>query len=387
MKFSLKTFLFSGFLLSIAGCFGSCKTVIEEPSRFLDPPLSALNTEARKSSQDALQAEQWSINKLNLDEAWTKQSGSRRVKVAVLGTGVDYNHEDLRSNVLVNLAEAEGVAPGSQNLADKVDSDKNGYVDDIVGYDFVENDGFPYDRSGPGTAAAGIIGAVHNNGVGIKGINAEVSLVPVRYIDANGQAIFPNLIKALKYARTLQADVIYLHLANLFFTANQESVRSAEVSALNDALDGLEAADVPVIVNAGNTGANVAALAGSVTIEVAKHRNVFLVTSVDKDDHRPFIANYGMQTVHTSAPGINVMTTLPGHQYGLQSGTYLAAANVAGAVSLTISRHFGKYTTRQIFQALLSSDGSDPLENLELETIGGNRLNVGKLLNTLEQGT
>ena len=310
--------------------------------------------------------------------------------VAVLSTGVDYNHEDIRANILVNLKEAEIKKPGETNPTNDADEDGNGYKDDIVGYDFVEGHGLPYDRIGAGTAAAGIIGAVHDNGKGVRGVASKVSLIPVKYIGANGVATLPDLVAALKYAATKKPDLVYLHLANISFAKGKGhgkiDISGAEKSALTEVFGELASQSIPVIVSAGNSGVDLSTSGKAAIRAIANFPNAFVVTSVDSEDRRPFIANYSKELVQTSAPGTKILTTLPGNQYGEVSGTFASAAYVTGAVALAVSVHYGHKTSAQVLAALIDSRGSDALpENLQHETLGGNRLNVSKFLKLLEQ--
>lgn len=371
-----------------AGCSGDIKRVIKPASTNLDPlPTPVAQTEA---SVDPMLQDQWTVAKLGLTEVWKAGStGARRVTVAIVGTGVDYNHEDLRGNILVNATEAMIRKPGDVTPIDEVDNDQNGFVDDIVGYDAIDDDGLPLDRNGAGTAAAGVIGAVHDNGKGIRGINANVSLIPVRYIDGNGQAKLPDLVNALRYVAKVKPDVVFLHMANLDFgsTGRGEvapTLAKAEKASLMEALAPFRLASIPVIVSAGNSGSDLGQVK-SVIRELSQLENVLVVTSIDENDKRPFIANFGIEAVATAAPGEGVVTTLPGNRYGRESGTFMAAAHVTGAVALAIGKHYGRVNTQKLYAALLSEHGSTVLPEMEFESRGGNRLNVAKFLAVLDR--
>jgi subtilisin family serine protease len=317
-------------------------------------------------------------------------SGSRRLVVALLGTGVDYTHEDLAANIFINRSEYKGLNPNSNTPADGKDDDGNGYIDDFIGYDFVDNDGLPFDRNGSGTAMAGVVAAVRGNGKGISGIASSISLMPVRFIDASGYMSIPNFFKALNYALKMKADVILLHTPSHEFGAsgaddNEKKLMSdLEKQMLKKILTDIEKAGIPIVASAGNTGSSIAS-ANSLAKELFKSKNVIAVTAVDKDDVRPFVASYGRESVHTSAPGKNVLTTLPGNRYGDASGTSVAAAHVAGALALAYNQQFGKRELRELLEAFLKPEASDRVESLQFETIGGNRLNLTKYLNFIDQ--
>ncbi|MEK6624545.1 MAG: S8 family serine peptidase, partial [Bdellovibrionota bacterium] len=120
--------------------------------------------------------------------AWEITKGSRQVKIAVIDTGIDYNHEDLKANIWTNEAEANG-KPG-------VDDDNNGLVDDVHGYDFANKDGDPLDGHGHGTHVSGTIGAVHDNGIGVAGVMADVTMVAVKFLSDAGSGTTADAVLA-----------------------------------------------------------------------------------------------------------------------------------------------------------------------------------------------
>ncbi|MGE0615906.1 MAG: S8 family serine peptidase [Bacteriovoracia bacterium] len=363
----------------MSGCFSDCKMLIQPPNKSFYPMVESVP--APVGQGDPLASEQWSIAKLGLTQAWTQSQGSHRIRVALIGTGVDYNHPDLRANIAINSEEAVLRKPGVITPADGIDNDGNGYIDDVVGYDVVDDHGFPYDSLGTGTAAAGVIAAVHGNGLGIRGIAPKVSLIPVRYIGPNGQTKVPNLVRALNYAHAVRPDVVYLHVANIQWSEEKEAVVKTEQAALKAALTQLRTINVPVVVSAGNSGVDLGKFRTLIR-EFAEFDNVVVVTSVGETDGKPTIANFG-QSVHLAAPGEQVITTLPGGAYGKQSGTSIAAAHVAGTLALALADHHGQYTTQQLLQKLTSEAGADSVAGLEGLTLGGARLNVAKFLGAL----
>lgn len=365
----------------LATACGNSKRIVKPASATLKPQPVALVAPGA-SAPDPLAKDQWTSAKLGLGQVWADEIGTRRVSVAIVSSGIDYNHPDLAANIWRNTAELRSSAPAA-SPADGVDNDGNGYKDDFLGYDVIDEDGLPFDTTGPGTAAAGVIAAGHDNGIGIKGIVKKVSLIPVRYLDSNGLTTVPRLVQALKYVAAVKPDVVLLHLANVDFTKKSAEAAKAEEAAVGEVLAKIQSLEIPVVVSAGNTGADVGR-SKSLLKKIGSYPNVVLVTSVDEQDKRPFIANFGMSLVHTAAPGEKVITTMPGGGYGPESGTVVAAAHVAGAFALLQSKYFGRYGYEQFIKGLLSEKGSDRLAGLELETIGGNRLNVSKLLSAIE---
>ena len=125
-------------------------------------------------------------------EAWEITTGSASTIVAVIDTGVDYNHVDLADNMWVNTGEIAG---------NGFDDDGNGFVDDIYGYDFADNDGNPipdsFTNEKHGTHVAGTIGAVGNNGTGVVGVNWDVQIMSLRFLDESGSGYTSDAVDAV----------------------------------------------------------------------------------------------------------------------------------------------------------------------------------------------
>lgn len=389
-----KTAVFAVSALMLLSTACSKRAILVSANASLDPfpaaaaPAAPAVAGAAPVTGDPLAKNQWALNKLEMSKVWARGlTGSKRVVVAVLGTGVDYTHEDLRANVLVNAGEWKELTPGAKDARNGLDDDGNGVKDDFVGYDFVEDDGFPFDRHGMGTAMAGVIAATTDNGLGIRGMMKEVSILPVRYIDSSGGFKFPHMVQALEYAAMMKADVVVMHFPSYQFGSNagwdqkKEDLAKIEADTIRAVLKKLEKAGVPVVISAGNAGAS-GQDPKSLLNEFAKRPNVLVVTSVDENDQRPFIANFGMRTVHTSAPGQKVMTTIPGG-YAEMSGTAIAAAHLAGALGLALSHGFGKVQAETLIQAAVKPDSGDQVSTMQFDTIGGNRLNVDKFIRTI----
>lgn len=376
-------------LLLLASC-GDRKTILEAPKVTLDPPLQKVE---QKQGEDPLADKQWALKKVAAAEAWgVGGKGLKKLRVAILSSGVDYNHEDLVGNIDLNEAENTGADELKPKAVDKKDSDGNGFVDDLVGWDAVDNDGFPYDSQGDGTAAAGIIGALHNNGVGIKGLLGEVSIVPVRYIDSAGAASVDKLIESLRYVNSLKkkVDVVLIQAANVDFSESSgfeatdflpEGAVISQRSTLNAELKKLESEDIPVIVNSGNRRATIEETKGVIK-ELSTKKNVIMVTSVDQNDVKPEAANYSPRAVVTSAPGVGILTTAPGNQYAEAKGTFIAAAHVAAAVTLA-KANSNRANTSDLRKLLLKE--GDVVQGLNAQVLGSNRLNLAKLVTGIKQ--
>ena len=378
-------------LLALAGFFlanCSARDIVQEANPSLDPNPLTVDSTSLKSGVDPLAAQQWNLDRI-LAKGLTSNDGSKRIVVAVIGTGVDYTHEDLAGNIYINRNEWKSLTPGAQDSRDGTDDDGNGYVDDFIGYDFVENDGLPFDRNGAGTSIAGVLGAVSNNSKGITGLVPNVSILPIRCVDSSGHILIPNLFKALKYALDMKVDVVLLHTPSYEFGSSagnpelRQTMADLERQMLKVSIRGLEKAGIPIVASAGNTGPFVGK-SNSLMVELSTSSNVVVVTSVDKADTVPFVATFSGERVHTSAPGTEILTTIPGNKYGPVSSTSVAAAHVAGAIALAVDRQFGKKEVRRLVEAFVQPAASDTVEALKFKVIGGNRLNVPKYLKYLE---
>lgn len=360
--------------LTIVCAACTTREIVFKPTATIDPPPLAADI-ASAELADPLRSQQWNLTKIAVKDAAT--AGTPTLRIAVLSTGVDYNHEDLRGRIAINTTEVGAIAPGSPTPINGVDDDNNGLVDDIVGWDVVDEDGHAYDRRGQGTAMAGILAARRNNGLGIAGMMNDVRIYPVRYIDDNGQSDVTLLVKALQVAAAARVDLVVVQAANVPHMEDGviSNMPASTVTALGAALTALR--DVPVVIGAGND----ATLFGVNKIDDVfhAHDNVVVVTSSDVADLKPFLSNHSATHVMTSAPGAEIVSTRPLGQYGTVSSTAYAATHVAGAFALAIAKA-GPQPVSKLVSALLSADGSDRVAGMEGYCLGRNRLNVEKFL-------
>ena len=171
---------------------------------------------------------------IDAPSAWNQTTGDAGVVVAVVDSGVSYGHPDLNDNIWSNPDETPG---------DSDDDDGNGFVDDVRGWDFVQNDNAPLDFNGHGTHVAGTIGAEGDNGTGVTGVNWDVSIMPVRAANAAGSLEDADIVDAIEYACDNGADVV-----NGSFGAPQFS------QAIADAVTDPSCADTLFAFAAGNSG-------------------------------------------------------------------------------------------------------------------------------------
>lgn len=269
-------------------------------------------------------------------EAWDVTTNASSVVVAVLDTGIDFTHPDLAANMWVNAAEAAGRAG--------VDDDGNGYVDDVHGYDFVNNDGVPMDDQGHGTHVAGTIGAVGNNGIGSTGVAWNARLMGLKFLNSSGSGYTSDAVRAMQYAARMGVQVVNASFGGGGFS-----------QAMYDAIQAFGNQGGIFVAAAGNEAAN-----NDVTPSYPANYdlpNIISVAASDARDRLASFSNYGT-SVDIAAPGLSIYSTLPGNAYGSYNGTSMAAPHVAGAAAL-IKAARPDWTSPQIISALYSS--ADPV--------------------------
>ena len=291
---------------------------------------------------------------IDAPEAWATQTGNN-VLVAVIDTGVDYNHPDLAANIWTNPGEIAG---------NGLDDDGNGYVDDIHGWDFAYDDNDPMDVAGHGTHCAGTIAAVGNNSRGVTGVNWSARIMALKFLDDSGSGWTTDALEALQYAVLMDAQL----------TSNSWG-GGGYSQAMYDAIAAAGAVNQLFIAAAGNDGTN----NDSIPHYPSNYAldNVISVAATDHNDTLSSFSNYGATTVHLGAPGSAIYSTLPGNSYGGYSGTSMATPHVSGAASLIWAQH-PSYSYSIVRQLILS--GVDSLPALTGKTISGGRLNLQNTL-------
>ena len=288
---------------------------------------------------------------IDADAAWGVSTGSHNVLVGVIDTGIDYNHADLAANIWTNPGEIAG------NL---VDDDNNGFVDDIHGYDFVNNDGDPFDDNGHGTHCSGTIGGVGNNGIGVAGVNWEVSIMGAKFLNSGGSGSTAGAVAAVEYTTMMGVDL----------TSNSWGGGGFS-QALFDAIAEANAAGIAFVAAAGNSNSN-----NDVTSNYPSNYdvpNIIAVAATDHNDAKASFSSYGLTTVDLGAPGVNILSTLPGNSYGLLSGTSMATPHVAGVTAL-IRSVSPNIPVAQLKAVLLNA--ADDVPSMAGITVTGGRLNA-----------
>ncbi len=244
--------------------------------------------------------------------AWDVSVGSPNVIVGDIDTGCDYNHPDLAANIWTNPGEIPG---------NGIDDDGNGFVDDVHGYDFYNRDGDPFDDNGHGTHTAGTIGAVGDNGIGVVGVNWNVKIMCIKFLNSGGSGSTDGAIQAIDYATQMGVDL----------TSNSWGGGGFS-QALYDAIAAAGTHEMAFVAAAGNNGRDTDTFPNYPSaFDLA---NIVAVAATDDNDRLASFSNYGATTVDLAAPGVSILSTLPGASYGGLSGTSMATPHVAGVLAL-----------------------------------------------------
>lgn len=362
--------------------------------------------------------------KVRAPAAWDVTTGSQKVVVASVDSGVDYTHPDLYQNIWLNQTEIPTAIRGrlihtdgdglitfrdlnardaGGNLMNGVyvdDGNRNGYIDaadllrpfatdatgkvvggwedgadgpgaangfadDLVGWDFVNDDNKPFDDYGHGTHTAGIIGASGNNSIGVAGVAWNVQIMAVKLITANNTADIADAPLSITYAAKNGARV-----SNASW--GQTGLRNGDALYLAIKSAG-ELYGHVVVAAAMNNGINndthpLRSYPASYDLA-----NIIVVAATDSADRLASWSNYGKVSVDLAAPGVNILSTLPGGGYGYASGTSMAAPYVTGTLALMLSRN-STLTAAQLKFYLL--DAVDPVSALSKKVASGGRLNA-----------
>ncbi|NIA17189.1 MAG: S8 family serine peptidase, partial [Planctomycetes bacterium] len=353
---------------------------------------------------------------IDAPEAWDIHTGSSDIIVAVIDTGVDYNHPDLSANMWVNTGEQPGdwngdgkpgVAgfdddgdglvdedsedrqPGDPNYTNDLvnDDDENGYNDDIYGYDFGSGDADPMDYDGHGTYVAGIIGAVGNNNEGVTGVcwNVKIMALNIDTAPFTWEAFVSNAIEAIDYAVEMGANILNSSWGVYDYEYTPQG--------LKEEIEAADANGVLFIVAAGNKGYNIDEPGYKAYPAGYDCNNIISVMATDKNDERAVwsgpsdSSNWGANSVDLAAPGSDILSCLRGQYewpewpagYGYAGGTSAAAPHVAGAAALVWSAN-PALNHLQVKQIILRTVDKKPwLENdpnLGRLSVTGGRLNL-----------
>ncbi|MCM2280163.1 MAG: S8 family serine peptidase [Oligoflexia bacterium] len=288
-------------------------------------------------------------------------TGSRNVLVAVIDTGVQWDHPDLEANIFTNPGEAGELANNQK------DDDNNGFVDDVHGWNFVNNTALSSDDHDHGTHVSGTIGGVGNNGTGVAGVNWEVSILPVKFLDASGGGTLQGAIDSINYARLMKAQIMSNSWGGGGYSA-----------ALEKAIEATRDAGIVFVAAAGNESNNNDSnptYPATYPIE-----NIISVAATDNRDGIASFSNYGARAVHVAAPGVKVYSTTKDGRYDTFSGTSMATPHVSGIAALLLSIH-PEWSFEEIKTRLIRT--SDPVAGLKRKVLAKGRVNTYNALNNI----
>jgi len=286
----------------------------------------------------------WAMPTINAPSAWDITTGSEEVVVAVIDSGIDYNHPDLKDNMWTS---------------------EEGHH----GFNAINNSYYPMDENGHGTHVAGTIGAIGDNDIGVVGVNWNVSLMAVKFLGERGIGTIGDAIAGLEYVLERKIDG-----ENIVATSNSWGV-GLYSELLYEAIEQHQEEDILFVGAAGNNRAD----NDRTPFYPASYdlNNIISVSATDEDDDLARFSNYGERSVHVGAPGVDINSTLPDGEYGYLSGTSMAAPHVSGLIALLRSHH-PNYDHNQLKNAILSS--SDHLDSLQNITLIEGRINAYQAL-------
>ncbi|NQT49651.1 S8 family serine peptidase [Candidatus Kuenenbacteria bacterium] len=349
--------------------------------------LSFIMAQTGLAAGDPYYYKQWYLDTIKAPQAWETTKGDSSVVVAVLDTGIDLNHPDIKGNIWKNTNEVVG---------DRVDNDNNGYIDDVNGWNFVDSyyspnptltGGYNADAVNHGTFVAGIISAIHDNGQGIKGITNNVKIMPLLVLDATGYGNSTNVSEAVDYAVANGADIINFSFGGYEYS---EKLRGSIVNAYNNG--------VLIVAAAGNV-TDTGVVSGSDMTnnpiypicydqEFSVNRILGVLSSTKKHNVAAF-SNYGEGCIDIAAPGEDVVSLLyqdnsynDFKEYYSEgwNGTSFSVALVSGAAALLKSVD-PSLTPKQIIEIITEESSVLFLQDLKYKNKAGKGLlNIRKAI-------
>jgi subtilisin family serine protease len=294
--------------------------------------------------------------------AWSKTTGTDKVVVAVLDSGVDYTHPDLMNNIWHR-------PPDMEMYFDR----QLGVIDDYNGFSAVgTEDRDPMDENGHGTHCAGIIGAEGDNAEGIAGVNWQVEIMPLKFMGRGGFGTTKDAIEAINYTVERKHDGVNVRVISASWGSRQKS------KALEDAIRKAGEADILFVAAAGNDSED----ADRTPHFPANYQlpNVISVAALDRNDRLASFSNYGAKNVHVAAPGKEILSTWLDGQYEEHSGTSMATPFVAGVAALVLSVE-PNLSVKELRERLFTT--VDKLDTLQGKVSTGGRVNAARAVGAI----
>jgi len=322
--------------------------------QFIEPNYIYTIADFEEAEDKVIPKGQWGLNAtagVNAEKAWKKTKGKPSVVVAVIDTGVDYNHYALDSSMWRNTGE----------VFDGTDSDGNGYVDDVFGINVINNSGDPLDDHGHGTHCAGIIAA---DSPSLKGVAPKVSIMGIKFLTKKGEGTLAGAIEAIEYAVDHGADVL----------SNSWGGKVGS-EGLEEAIKYAERMGVLFVAAAGNKNYN-NDKKGSYPANY-KVPNVISVAASTSSGRKAYFSNYGKQSVDLFAPGDRILSSFLNNKTKTLSGTSMATPFVSGAAALYYS-YYGKMHYSVVKEAIF--EGTDYSSSFKNYVLTSGKLDVYKML-------
>ncbi len=288
--------------------------------------LGAIQGDLLWESQKPKTRLNWALKKIKSEQAWKISEGKKDIVIAVIDTGIDTEHPDLKENLWFNPGEIGRDKNGNDKSSNGIDDDKNGFVDDIHGWNFVRNNNDVKDYHGHGTHVSGIIAGRGIKNPAFRGVAPNVKIMTLKYYDKKGakDKSVEYTIRAIQYAIQMKVQIIN-------YSGGGTSQSFSEKIAIQQAAK----AGILFVAAAGNKGVN-SDLMGFYPAGYALD-NIISVGAMNEQNQILKSSNFGASAVDIAAPGEHILSTLPGGKYGFMTGTSQATAYVTGVAALILS--------------------------------------------------
>jgi subtilisin family serine protease len=322
---------------------------------------------------DSLLSQQWALEKIKAFDAWNITQGADTVLLAIIDTGIEFFHPDLKNKIHHNSGEIGTDNLGRDKSSNGIDDDANGFIDDYMGWDFVDRVGFPFDstggdyltwdnypldENGHGTLVSGTSAAQTDNTSGISGVAPKINLLNLRTFDRGGYGEEDDAAAAILYAVKMGAKVINMSWGDYSFSF-----------VLRDVIRYAYSQNIVLVASSGNNGSNIPHYPSG-------YSEVISVGNSTDQDYVAGSSNWG-STLDLVAPGSDIKSTSLNSDYSSYSGTSAASPFVSATAALILSKH--SFTNEEVKQILKSTSDDIGESGWDLKS-GAGRLNLFKAL-------